>query len=286
MAKERSSNASQSYFIWLFTTIVGLVGVVLLFLAGGIDEKLVWHHLVRDVGVAFVVASIVTIAFEVHARSRYEKESIEGVLNTVMGVNVPAEVWQEVQSVVINRDVIRELFEIRLSLLKNTLLPEGQGELFVYYGYDLYGLLPRKGQTAMNHELDYQMQNKAANLPRFDLIRVGDKVFKNKQLAGIVKKGVATINVKPERKGGKPIRIVTERHEISSMPGSYTLVMTELTLRFNLLIEELPPGIKAEVKVRANKAEAKLKQVDSSWEYDGVLLPGQSIEIKFLQENI
>src|SRR5712692_8865971 len=111
-------------------------------------EKSLKRDLVRDLGIALLVAAIVSLVYEGSTRSIAQRETRVDTLNKAMSSFVPANVWQEVTSQVLHRDVLRRNAKIRAKIFRDAQLPdgrkisapEGQAILKLEYSYDLYGL--------------------------------------------------------------------------------------------------------------------------------------------------
>ncbi len=148
----------------------------------------------------------------------------------------------------------------------------------------------------MKHELDYyQMWNADLQLPRFDRVIVSGpgvrKIYEGQELLRIYDGGAVRFNVRlPSRYSGKAVRIVTERHELVSTPGSYDLVMPELAGKLEhsgdptvrLAITEIPDDIEADVTTYYEPHGFTKPDVKTNtWTFAGILLPGQGLNILF-----
>ncbi|WP_336487396.1 hypothetical protein [Methylobacterium nigriterrae] len=81
--------------------IVLVMGVAFVLGSHQIDEHSLWHHAVRDIGIAFLVAFIVIITIEQRQRreqnqeiKKFLSETHEHLFSTILGVEFPGEVWK------------------------------------------------------------------------------------------------------------------------------------------------------------------------------------------------
>lgn len=274
------------YFAWFLCGIAILMAIPFLLISLLISEHSLAHHIIRDIGIAFLVAVIVAAIYELHARSRFDIETMTGVFNTVMQDVVRPDIWSEVKAQVIEKVMIREDVNIKFEILNkaelqktepNLQLPSGAAVLWMKFEYDLYSLRSGKWKgVPLSHSLDDHIPH--GNLPCFTKIVIGDKSYPTHN----VEKGEFTTGVDLEPKGGHPIHVITERREIAYLPGSYNLTMWELTKGITLSLSgALPDGIEVSVNIRPHTEKALL-ELHSDLEFKNILLlPGQGIEFRF-----
>lgn len=260
----------------------------------------VFRDILRDLGIALLVAAIVTFAYELHARSLYDRENFVSILQSVMGKVVPPNVWKEVQTTVIERDRIRHDVNIRIRLLRQDSLPTNQAILWMEFGYYLQGLHLKDQSIEVNHVLDDYMPDESAGLPRFDRIVIGNEEYSpstfpaKDEKARVSKDGKvkienmkATLKLSLGSQEKPPIRIVTVRRELINLPSMYDIVMSELTEgKVTLTIDDLPENIEPAVEFRIGHPEKITPSVGNQWVFEGVMLPGQSINVRFKVKNI
>jgi hypothetical protein len=106
-----------------------------------------------------------------------------------------------------------------------------------------------------------------------------------KDLAPYNQAGVLPFSVKLPKRGGQAVWLMTRRRNIVHAPGSYNLYMTDYTKGLHLTIEKPLDNIDVEVQVRPNGRQQDLQRAGNDWFTDGLILPGQAVEIKFLNSN-
>jgi hypothetical protein len=205
---------------------------------------------------------------------------MEGVLKTVLASNVPPDVWEQANSEILQRHVIRRNVDIRLKLRQDPSLPAYQRVLRMESSYDLYGLILRPTKYTIRNGFNSHLVNKQIGLPRFESAIIGTKAYGKDELTQMVEGDLLTLgDVELSAKGGEPVKILIERSEIVNTPSDYVIVFTELTQGVTLHFEEVPEDVKIEVSMGAEKGLARIEHIGKPWIFRGVLFPGQSLTV-------
>jgi hypothetical protein len=125
------------------------------------------------------------------------------------------------------------------------------------------------------HYLDDHI--KGENLPRFERIEINGHAYSTHH----IREGRFTTFVELENKNGAPTKIAIERRELTYIPGSYNLTMTEMTKGIKLLVSEFPPELEIIVNIRPQVEKVFLEKGHPESFDDIILLPGQNIEFRF-----
>ncbi|MDT4968838.1 MAG: hypothetical protein QOJ64_3575 [Acidobacteriota bacterium] len=293
-------------FIIVSVLAVG-VGLTALYISQKSDEKSLKHHLWRDIGIAFLVAVIVSAIYETVTRNIAKHETTVDTLNKAMAAFVPGDVWTEVTEQVMKRNFLRRKIEIKMRLFREgeleggqrVSLTQGRAVLWMSYGYDLYGLSAGSSTVDVQHELDWNMLDETLHLPRFTRVIVSRRDSSPKKYEGdslsridnkhgsIFLKDGDTVGLPPPDTN-MPVRITNERYELVCIPGSYSLVMPQLVARsfgensltITISLESLPPDVEAQI-VTYYGPHQFTKQRPDFWTYDSIMLPGQGFSIVF-----
>jgi hypothetical protein len=296
----------------LLTGISVVVGVVLLVLSFRVNKwnrtsligipKDLLSEILRDMGVAFFVAVIVTGVYELHVRQVLDTEKLEGVLSTVLKYNIPPNVWDEVSGHVLDSKVIRRNVAIDFEIRPDSSLPPSKAYLIMTYSYDLYSLSSNSTDIRVQHKFvsDYH------NLARWE-----DGQIKDSQgnIVAELKPGeeqepfLKTIHLEPAYdfrrqsiNGGfidaSAVHVTTRRREITNLPGIYPLgipVLMEGTreapIRVSVTIPasvEIEPTIDTQWEVHTFSTKGRQGN-KYMWNYVGVLLPGQGFDVSISQ---
>jgi hypothetical protein len=297
-------------------TWIGIGGALVIgCLALGLSHRLgssrpLVKDFVRDIGIAFVVAVVVSVVYEFSTRSIGERETVLETINKTMSAFVPGSVWTEVKEEILHRNAIRRNVQIDLEMSREALLsdgrrvsaPKGQAILWMSYSYDLYGMSDRESQIPIRHQLGFEMWNQDLQLPRFERLTIsgpsdGDKrIYVGMELkeiddgkGSISLEGGNSVKVPPE--GSKnPVRITTERYELVNVPGSYNLIMPELTAKsevskeptIKINIKKTPDDLQVDVDTYYAAHNFTKPEVNKNvWTFDRTMLPGQGLSFLF-----
>lgn len=294
MAGRRGSSRTREWLIGFVTNRLALIlNLVLLAIAAlllalassppehsSLPEHSPWREIIRDVGIAFLVAVIVTAVYELHVRARSKEESDLEIINRLFGDRIGAEVWDEVKARIFEKKAIRRKVDIHLGLSRpnDAKLPEGAYVCRMKLTYDLHGLCARAEPFDVSHALDYHMR--CDRWPRYKKLKIDGRAYPPESFA----EGKFFVEVMLPPKDGRPVHVDTEREEIVHVPGSFPFVMTELTTEITLHLMGIPESVEAAVHIRPHLRREMSFEVDevlSDQLSDVLLLPGQFIEFRF-----
>lgn len=277
--KPKAIQFIDKHFDWFLSGFVILIGFAFLYAAGVTPKESAWHEITRDVGIALIIAAVVSVTYETFARSRFIRHTMEAMLSEIFGNIVQPDVWKVVKDEVIRHLIIRECLDIHLALRPEFGDDSKEMVLWMRITYDLKGLhdSPESKPLPFRHFLDDHIV--VGKYPCFDLIAINGI---EQPLNGVTR-GVFETVVPLNHKQGAEVKITSERNEITYVPGSYYLTMTELTKGIKLHLTELPEGVEAFVNIRPYKEGTPLRKnvpIDDEFK-NTILLPGQSIEFRF-----
>jgi hypothetical protein len=270
-----------THFAWFLVGVLILLSLPFLISALTTEGEGMFYHIVRDIGIAFLVAAIVSAVFELHARSRFHIETMRSVLDAVIGEDIGSDIWNEMKSQFIERDMIRRGFNIHLGVTPIDSSPNLM-ILSIQSEYKIHNLRSRpKSNVNLSHRLDNYIRH--GDIPKFEYINIGGHVHQTSE----VKDGIFTTVINLEPKDRNPIDANVSRKELKYIPGSYTFFMTELTKGFTLRLTDLPKGIEASVNFSSHPRDDTRLEINSTLEKfkDTILLPGQGIEFRFKREG-
>jgi hypothetical protein len=269
----------MSPLVIALTVVIGVAGVACVILAAKVITKTsAWHDVVRDLGLALLIAAIVSTLYELNSRTVFDLDRLEGVLKTVLASNVPPSVWDQVNREILQRQVIRKNVDFRVTLTSDVNLPEPQKVLKITFAYDLYSLGPTKIKYTLTNELG-SVGSPQKKLPRFESATIGNTVYQGESLIKLINDRTLTIK-DIEIRPTDPVHIEVVRSEIIYTPGNYDIAMSELTDSIRVHIDS--GGIlRGDVKIWSDKASATLSPAGDMWFFNGVMFPGQRISIRF-----
>jgi hypothetical protein len=268
-------------------SIVGLLalGVLILFVAHYyLNAPPLLHDLARDIGLAFVIASLGAALYETYARKHFELKLLTSFLDAVMGDWSHPDIWSVVKAQVIEKDVMREKLRIGLEIQRDNRVAQGQMLCRVCVNYALHGLKTSRERVRIRHFLDMHLQVPHHNLPCFTRISIGGEPEINLAPPDVTADGKFTrdIEVPARGKGGKVV--TSDREEVIYVPGNHCFTMTEITRGIELFIDKIPDDVRICFTIRPGNVEnVELKRgMSGSFKDENLLLlPGQNIEFLF-----
>jgi hypothetical protein len=289
--------------LWWSLVSTFALGLVLLAGRGVIPARVGWPHLnesiqevARDLGIAFIVSSVVAVLFELYRSLHHQIEAMKDVIDAVMADKLTKAVWFELEELIEKKTVLRKELRVRLEAYRDEGLQPYEARLRVELEYLLEGIGKRR-PVKISHDLDYQLANCQLKLPRFERITIlriaegsiaahgsEEKVLERAQLVEANKNGRFEQSF-DALKPGETLRIRVVREEIVHIPGSYNLYTPEFTKGLRVLIAECPAELTTEVWVRPQGEGKHLVQTGNEWWTEELILPGQGVEVKFLSKS-
>lgn len=272
--------------------LVGSIGFVLLLVSNTAltETHRYWSNLrdlLRDLGIAFIVSSVVAGLFELYRSQSHTFDGMKGVIDAVLGEQISPEVWLELKELIAAKQCIRRRARIRLEFSAHEKLLPQQRILNVEYEYELHALTSKATKVTVGHELDYQLRNIDLGLPSFRQVVVRGEsknwAYTDQQLKKCSSEGRLSLEIVLRPRNEQPCTIRTHRSEIVNFPGAYNLYTPEFMKGVSITVVACPPDVSVEVFVRPLGKGHMLIKSDDTWSCDHLLMPGQGIEIKMLR---
>lgn len=272
--------AKYRYWFELSAWVMG--AIIILFFAYQAPKDSTLSHLLRDIGIAIVVAVIIAAIYETYARHHFEAQLMSKAINVLIADFSRDDVWEEVKKQLIEKHFIRENLRVEMSLKADEkLLHPGQMVLEMVIQYELCGLRSEPKIVEIEHYLDEHLRIKEAKLPCFEFICIGN----DKDCSHEVTEGEFKKKVKVPAKDKGTIEVRTRRKEVIYVPGNHCLTMTGITKGVELKLWSIPNHLNLEVLYRMRPHdEAGSLEVNGmkAARFDEILLlSGQTIEFLF-----
>lgn len=292
--------------------IASLAGLAVVYASKYIHHKenqFPWNEVVRDFGIALIVAGVVSVVYEWSTRSAEKREHMKQVLDETLSAFIPMALWQEVQSEVLHRQVFRTnmvmdivVYEKQYNDCVTTETKQIPSNLLVFQikiSYEIKGIRRGKTKAEITQVLDQHMFNPTLGIPKFISANIIDTDEKNidyigENLKPIIKEGVLTLSNANSVKvsfDGKPAKIVSDRYELVTNPGLYTLILPDMVIP-----EDSKPSITLSIDTNnvvnknlyfnpqtwfnSSNHDFKKDSTDGKWKFGGVMLPGQGFSIE------
>lgn len=261
--------------LWVRTVLVFLLGLACLFLYDLENIGDTWRHVLRDLGIALLIGALVTFIYERYARERAAAETIEQVLERVIGDLIDTQTWREIREQILEKRAIRKGTQIRLrlSLLEGSTSPH-VCKLWMETTYELSSLRSHEHDHDIVHFLDAYMNNLQRGTPRFvrvDLDGAQQTIPPNESMI--------KLRVKLAGRDAKPLQVRIIREELVYYPGAYTFIMSELTALEYVTLEDVPPDMRVIVNCMFHEQELTASK---PLRWSRYLLPGQCLEMRFM----
>ena len=263
----------QKYKYITQVVIALIFGVGLMYSAARVKDHPVSHDVLNELGIAIVIAAMVTLMYETYAREVLARETMVRIIESIMGDMFDTQLWEEMRKQLLRRTAVRRAFSVRLRVERDERLPAHQAIMWMSISYRLHALREKTEEVKLYHYLDRFMHDEKTGLPRFTHISVGDEVIDPRKLHGRFAKEV-DIRTWPD---GVPV--VVERREIVYTPGSYSLIMSDLTSVEIVKVEDVPADVSVEINWTLDKPHP-VKPFEAC-PVKRMLLPGHAIEIRF-----
>jgi len=239
------------------------------------------HDLLRDFGIAVLVAALGAILYENYARSRFEHLLLTSFLGAVVSDWSRPDIWDVVKAQVIEKPVIRDHLRLGIELVSDPRLGSGKMLLKMRVRYSLNSLRTRPQAVTVRHFLDAHLQIKQHNLPRFDSIKIDDREI-DLTATQAIKHGKFATQVTVPQKGARGVEVLSDRTEIAYVPGNHCFTMNEITKGVEVCLDGIPENMRVSMTIRSAELEQiKLKMHVPFKNENLVLLPGQFIEFFF-----
>lgn len=258
--------------MWVLNAVLFGLGLILLWRYHLLISP--FAEIARDFGLALLIATVSATTYEIYARERLRVETLEDLLGKLIGDIVESQTWNEIREQILEKKAIRRNTQVHLKLRRLDGDPFGRFVLWILMEYRLVGLRSRKENVDVSHWLDEYMREPGSSWPRF--IRVEIAGIRKRLESGAMRFD-ESVEVGERGSAGKSVEI--EREELVYVPGSYTLVMSDLTELEQIDLWEDPPadlGLVASCLMRDQELQPDVAVMPGR-----VLLPGQCIEIRF-----
>lgn len=260
----------------------------------------IFGDILRDVGIAFLVAIIVTVVYEVSTRGIFEGAKMQHVLKTVLAYDVPGKVWDELNDNVLHRPVIRRKVNVVLRVEKDPSFFSNLARLRMGYSYYLYSFSD-SSIVPIQHDVVGHMTFR--DYPRFEsasIIEPGKEpeTYDRARLEreGMLKTFRTQFYLEPGYNfaadtydDSKAAWVETVRDEVISLPGVYPLGIPEMVEGPIDVTVQAPGGVEPEIDTQwsqhvfglVSKQPLEADYTEYKYTFKGTLLPGQTILMLF-----
>lgn len=233
------------------------------------------------IGEGLVVSGFVTLIYELHSRAQKDRETMAGILKLVYNDVVADGFWEEIETEIFDRRLIRKNAKIQIDFYEEKSLP-GKLRLHLKFSYELAGLRPSPREVRVVHRLNFHVEDEMLELPRFEHVTIGDDIAMDRAALARYRKDKRpfehAVTLRPKNKERVPVKVF--REELSYLPGTYNFVFTELTSDIEIESDHMPEGVVVTVSLGPGQEPRTLSRSYPSIKGRKLFLPGSCIEFR------
>jgi hypothetical protein len=244
--------------------------------------------LLRDLGIAFIVAVLLTIVIERYARNRLADELRSGIVEATFQRLIHPKVFDQVRHHVMNADLLKENWQIEMVVSEDPDISRVYPDFYVsktLLRYTLRNISGKEVTHPFEVELDRDVTGPdgITSLPKFESITVGTEKYDGNELQKRLTAEGSLFACKCSI-GETPVQIVAMLREIIRVPDTITWSTMQCAdgAKFSIDVSAVKGrGIAFEVTANHPQREALKTLVKGrSWEFPVAMLPWQGFEIR------
>lgn len=252
----------------------------------GLSRETFKDALVRDLGIAFLVAFFLTVVMEWYARTRLQEEVRSGVVEATLKRFIPEVMFEEVHRSVMSAKLLKKGWRIEMALHSDPMVSKEDPSLYVSHtvlSYELLNLTGSPVQEIYSSGLDEDVVARDARgpLPRFNQIVIGDQVFTGDAIEKRLSYGNGIHFQVPFTVGRGATQITVDVTEVVRVPDTFTWSTSRPTEGFAVSIEsDSIPDIRFSVlALHPDRYRLKETVPGRRWEFPRGILPWQGFQV-------
>lgn len=189
-------------------------------------EETLFPTLLRDLGIALIIAVFLTVTVESYAGRRLRAQAAEDVLAGVFNKIIPETIFEEIRTHVIQAGVLRTGWEIRMGLRKDATLSKRDPNLYISntrFTYCVNSLLKKRQDIPISAGLAQDINGvdaKGNSLPRFMKVTIGNTVLSGRDLERCLSRDGTVFDYRYPLKSDKT-EVLIEVEEIVRTPDAF-----------------------------------------------------------------
>lgn len=243
-------------------------------------------RLLRDVGIAMVVAVLLTLIIESRARMRLQEEVRSGVVEATLRRLIPPSVYNQVKIHVMGARVLKQQWNVAIEVYRDEVACRDRSDHYVCrttIGYLLRSLTGAAVTDDLVVLLDQDISGSdgAGPLPRIESVKVGAMTFRGQTFDQHLQDAGASfqraIEIPPES-----VAVTIVVRAIIRVPDTFVWTTTHLTDHAKVTVAtESVPQVKFAVQA-LHPDRGGLRQIveGHAWEFAPGLMPWQGFQIR------
>ncbi len=211
--------------------------------------------IVRDFGIAFTLAVILTIILEANARQRLQDQITTGVVEAVFKRLIPASIFEEVRAYVIGARVVKREWALNMNLQYDPSLKLNEPDHFISrttVSYKLFNIMPYAEVQVIRSSLNLDLSGADATgaLPRYDKVSLDNEKFEGETLTHLLGEDRCSYQIMRSIEGNqrKFVHVVNEISEIVRIPDTFVWSMNAPTEDATINITSSDPNVGFQVR--------------------------------------
>ncbi len=269
------------------------------------DQDGAWADVLRDFGIAVLIAVFVTVVIDVHTSNRLREHISYDVLSAAYAKVVPEKIYTQIADSVFRSDVYRRNWEAHIDVVELD-LSAGIAVITATYSYDLENLNERRVPYEVLAAVSLDVPIPDRNIPKFNSVTITDE--HNKSLVDANADETKAVLATPPSAQNEPVikrnltlkrtsqemqlvaqvhipprRNITVRYQVERairVPGQFVLNATAPADGIKIITRV--NGFKLFVVPLHPDAEALRHPQPDTWQFDAGILPWQGF--RFIAE--
>ncbi len=253
-----------------------------------LQQESLLSALLRDFGIAAIVAVLLTISIEFYARNRLQDEIRSGVIEAAFKRLIPGEVFEEIKKFVIGAPCVKRDWRIAMMLRTDEEVTRKFGpNHFVSHTtlqYTLLNITSSVVKQDIHLGLDEDVTGTGQDglpLPRYEKIQIGELEIRDKCIREYLSENDQLEFIKEYSLQPGQITVICELHEIIRVPNTFvwsTPIQTEGTT-ITIDTSAVPCLSFSVIPLHPDRARLEERIAGHSWSFSGGVLPWQGFQI-------
>lgn len=256
-----------------------------------IQTETIVDVVIRDLGIAMVVAVLLSLLIESYARNRLQDEIRSGVIEAAFKRLIPASAFDQVSAHIMQAKLTKESSVIEMVIRSDPAVSAGNAGFYVsntILRYQLRSLTGRPVKDTICARLDRDVTFQAQDgrrLPRFESVTIGDKKLLGGELKSLLSDDECTFST-PATIDGSPLSVVVVLEEILRVPDTFVWNTQLCTDHTSISIDASGiSGVGFEVTALHPEASRLVEHVPGrNWEFKVGMLPWQGFQVRSWQK--
>jgi hypothetical protein len=253
--------------------------------SSALSRETILDALVRDIGIALIVAALITIALEHYARTRLQDEIRTGVIEAAFARLIPTGVFDEVRETIMSANVVKRDWRVEMYLYRASDELAGDGVYFSHtnISYTLFSVAQGPSREGVGCSLDEALvaQDHNGPVPRINRVVIGQQTYDSAEIeknCGNSNRRTFLMDAVIERSGTSVHLDITE---VLKVPGVFVWNSRQVAEGFRCSIDSSQLA-DVEFSIEAlHPIKDRLHETvrGAKWEFIGALLPYQGFQV-------